>query len=57
MIDAVVSVGEAFGIRTVAEGVEDEESLAIIRDAGVDLGQGWLFGKPLLVADGVGTFC
>jgi PAS domain S-box-containing protein len=49
VIDAVVSVGQAFGIRTVAEGVEDEETLAILREAGVDLGQGWLFGKPRLV--------
>jgi PAS domain S-box-containing protein len=49
VIDAVVSVGKAFGIRTVAEGVEDEETLAILREAGVDLGQGWLFGKPRLV--------
>jgi PAS domain S-box-containing protein len=49
VIDAVVSVGEAFDIRTVAEGIEDTETLAIIREAGVDLGQGWLFGKPTLV--------
>jgi EAL domain-containing protein (putative c-di-GMP-specific phosphodiesterase class I)/methanogenic corrinoid protein MtbC1 len=46
VVDAVVSVGRAFGIRTVAEGVEDAGTLAILREAGVDLGQGWLFGKP-----------
>ena len=49
VIDAVVSVGQAFGIRTVAEGVEDEETLAILREAGIDLGQGWHFGRPQLV--------
>ena len=30
----------------VAEGVERPEELAILRDAEVDYGQGWLFGRP-----------
>ena len=30
----------------VAEGVERPEELAVLRDAEVDYGQGWLFGRP-----------
>ncbi len=30
----------------VAEGIEREEELVVLRDLGVELGQGWLLGKP-----------
>jgi len=31
---------------TVAEGVETEQQLNILRASGVDLAQGYLFGRP-----------
>ncbi len=36
------------GDLTVAECIEDAESVSILRDMGVHLGQGWHFGKPLV---------
>jgi EAL domain-containing protein (putative c-di-GMP-specific phosphodiesterase class I) len=30
----------------VAEGVETQEDAIALRDAGVDFGQGWYFGRP-----------
>jgi diguanylate cyclase len=35
----------------VAEGVEDAETLAILRDLGCDLVQGWHLGRPTSAAD------
>lgn len=34
------------GCLTVAEGVENERQLAMIRECGFDLAQGWLIGRP-----------
>ncbi len=35
----------------VAEGVEDEETLVVLEDLGVDLAQGYLFGRPEIVGE------
>jgi EAL domain-containing protein (putative c-di-GMP-specific phosphodiesterase class I) len=46
VITAVVSLAQAFGIRTVAEGVEDAETLELMADLGVDEAQGYFLGRP-----------
>ena len=46
VIGAVVSLASAFGLRTVAEGVEDAATLALLRELGVDLAQGFHIGRP-----------
>jgi diguanylate cyclase len=43
---AMVMLGHDIGSTVVAEGVEDEASRALCLSMGVDLGQGWLFGRP-----------
>jgi diguanylate cyclase (GGDEF)-like protein/PAS domain S-box-containing protein len=43
---AVISLAHALGLDTVAEGIETEEQLTILRSLGCDLGQGYLFGRP-----------
>jgi EAL domain-containing protein (putative c-di-GMP-specific phosphodiesterase class I) len=44
---AMIAFCRELGIATVAEMVEDEASLAFVRDCGVQFVQGFLFGKPL----------
>jgi EAL domain-containing protein (putative c-di-GMP-specific phosphodiesterase class I) len=39
-------LGHSLGLRVVAEGIEDEATLALLADLGCDLGQGYLIGKP-----------
>lgn len=46
VIRAVVDITHAYGGLVLAEGVETEEQSDAVTDLGVDLGQGWLYGRP-----------
>lgn len=46
VIEATVTLARGMGQKTVAEGVETESELAIIRELGVDYAQGFLFARP-----------
>jgi PAS domain S-box-containing protein len=46
LVKAIVSLAQGFGHQTIAEGVEDEETLTILRDYGVDFAQGYHLGRP-----------
>ncbi len=48
---AIVAMSESLGLGVTAEGVETEEQYALLRDLGVDRGQGWLWGKAVSGAD------
>ena len=47
IVSAVVGLGHSLGLSTVAEGVETEEVAELLRGLGCDIGQGWLFGRPV----------
>lgn len=44
---ALAAVATQMDAQVVAEGIEDERTLAALRQAGVGLGQGYLLGRPL----------
>jgi PAS domain S-box-containing protein len=46
VVEAVVNLARGFGLRTVGEGVEDEETLELLRTLGVDRVQGFHLGRP-----------
>jgi PAS domain S-box-containing protein len=46
VIHAIVGLAHGFGLRTIAEGVEDQETLDLLRDFGVDHAQGFHLGRP-----------
>lgn len=46
VLDAIVGIAAGIGSRTVAEWVSDEETLALVREHGVDFAQGFLVGRP-----------
>jgi PAS domain S-box-containing protein len=50
VIKAIVALATGFGQETIAEGVEDEETLVLLRELGVDFGQGFYIGRPALHA-------
>jgi EAL domain-containing protein (putative c-di-GMP-specific phosphodiesterase class I) len=45
-VKAIVDVATGMGIKTVAEFVETEETLVLLKQLGVSYGQGYLIGKP-----------
>jgi EAL domain-containing protein (putative c-di-GMP-specific phosphodiesterase class I) len=47
VVTAVVNLAKAFGMRTVAEGVEGVEGLNLLSDLGVDHAQGYAIGRPV----------
>ena len=47
IVSAVVGLGHSLGLSTVAEGVETEEVAELLQGLGCDIGQGWLFGRPV----------
>lgn len=46
LVQGIVNLAKAFGRRTIAEGVEDAETLELLRDYGVDFVQGFHLGRP-----------
>jgi len=46
VVKAVVSLAKSFGLDTVAEGVEDAETAALLERYGVAHCQGYFFGRP-----------
>ena len=46
IVKGVIALASHLGVRTVAEGVEDAETLGLLRDDGVDLVQGYYLGRP-----------
>jgi EAL domain-containing protein (putative c-di-GMP-specific phosphodiesterase class I) len=47
MVQAIIQLANALKLKTVAEGVEDEATAAILRELGADVLQGYLFAKPM----------
>jgi diguanylate cyclase (GGDEF)-like protein len=52
LVQALVQFAKAFGQETVAEGIEDSETLALVRAFEVDYAQGFHIGRPALVDSG-----
>ena len=46
-----MNLAKAFGMQTIAEGAEDDETLRLLRDLGVDHVQGYAVGRPALARE------
>jgi len=51
IVQAVLSLAHGLGITVVAEGIETARQAARLRELGCDLGQGYLWSRPLAGAD------
>jgi diguanylate cyclase (GGDEF)-like protein len=47
IVASIVRLAHSLGLTVVAEGVEDEAALEVLRGEGCDSAQGWLFSRPL----------
>ena len=55
LLRAIAGLCKELGIVTVGEMIEDQETLQIVKDCGIDLGQGYLFGRPTTDIEGLLT--
>jgi PAS domain S-box-containing protein len=46
VVQSIVGTAQRFNLRTIAEGVEDEPTLVLLRQLGVDYAQGFYVGRP-----------
>jgi EAL domain-containing protein (putative c-di-GMP-specific phosphodiesterase class I) len=47
LVEAIISLGHAFNLEIVAEGIEQSEEFELLKLLCCDCGQGYLFHKPL----------
>jgi EAL domain-containing protein (putative c-di-GMP-specific phosphodiesterase class I) len=51
----ICELGHRFGLKTVAEGIETTHEFHKLQALGCDVGQGYLFAKPMAKAQLIGT--
>ncbi|WP_097461657.1 EAL domain-containing protein [Mangrovitalea sediminis] len=51
LVEAIVVMAHKMGLKVIAEGVETDAQRRLLVDTGCDYGQGYLFSRPLPVAD------
>ena len=54
-VGSILDIARASNTQVIAEGIEMEEELVVLQDMGVDLVQGYLFGRPLEAPDQSGA--
>ena len=47
IISAIMGIAKALDLKTIGEGIETSPQEAILRDLGCELGQGYLFSRPV----------
>lgn len=55
VVEAVVALARGFGLKTVAEGVEDAETSELLHRLGVDFAQGYYIARPAPLDDWKGN--
>ncbi|MGH1461591.1 MAG: sensor domain-containing protein [Neptuniibacter sp.] len=47
LTNTIIAMAHGLGLKVVAEGIEDETQLKMLNQFGCDIGQGYLFSKPI----------
>ncbi len=53
----IIEMAEGLGIRTLCEGVENEEQVKLLRDLGCYYVQGYFYSKPMPFDEYIGLYC
>ncbi len=46
MVESIQQIGKAMNLKTIAEHVEDESTLSVLKEIGIDYVQGYYLGRP-----------
>ena len=46
VVEGIIGIARGFGMQTIAEGIEDEETCGLLHSMGADFGQGYHLGSP-----------
>jgi EAL domain-containing protein (putative c-di-GMP-specific phosphodiesterase class I) len=47
VVRSAIDMGHSLGLKVVAEGIETESAASRLREFGCDIGQGYLYAKPM----------
>lgn len=47
VVKSIVDLGRSMGLRSTAEGIEDAEAMALVKELGCDYAQGYWIGRPM----------
>lgn len=50
IVEAIISIARTLDLKTIAEGIESEEQLDVMSALGCEMGQGFLWDKPITAA-------
>ena len=53
MVKSINEIGHMMGKKTIAEYVEDQQTLDLLKEIGVDYAQGYFFSRPAPVEQGL----
>jgi len=51
LVEAIQQIGRVLGMKTIAEGIEDEDTLEVVRGLGIDYGQGFALHRPAPIGE------
>lgn len=51
IVGAIINLGQSLGLDVLAEGIESADQLALLRALNLRFGQGYLFSRPMPIAD------
>jgi len=51
IVTAIIAMAHSLNLKVIAEGIETEEQLQILREKKCDFGQGYLIGKPMALSE------
>lgn len=51
IVNAIIDMATALNLKTIAEGIENQDQFQMLLEMGCDYGQGYWFGKPLHIDD------
>jgi len=52
LVESILQIARVLGMKTIAEGIEDEATLELLREIGVDYGQGFVLHRPAPLVTG-----